>query len=62
MILHAIHAEKAFGESGIKGRIIVKSPDTHFLIRLLWNWAISGLITYPAGFVRVLETHELNKF
>jgi hypothetical protein len=28
MILHAIHAEKTFGESGIKGRIIVKSPDT----------------------------------
>jgi hypothetical protein len=28
----------------------------------LWNWAISGLITYPAGLVRVLETHELNKF
>jgi hypothetical protein len=28
MILHAIHADKTFGESGIKGRIIVKSPDT----------------------------------
>jgi hypothetical protein len=25
MILHAIHADKTFGESGIKGRIIVKS-------------------------------------
>jgi hypothetical protein len=23
MILHAIHADKTFGESGIKGRIIV---------------------------------------
>jgi hypothetical protein len=23
---------------------------------------ISGLIMYPAGLVRVLETHELNKF
>jgi hypothetical protein len=32
MILHAIHADKTFGESGIKGRIIVKSPDTDFLI------------------------------
>jgi len=31
-------------------------------VGLLWNWAISGLITYPAGLVRVLETHELNKF
>jgi hypothetical protein len=25
MILHAIHADKTFGESGIKGRIIVDS-------------------------------------
>ena len=32
MILHAIHADKTFGESGIKGRVIVKSPDTDFLI------------------------------
>jgi hypothetical protein len=32
MILHAIHAEKTFGESGIKSRIIVKSPDTDVLI------------------------------
>ena len=32
MILHAIHADKMFGESGIKGQIIVKSPDTDFLI------------------------------
>jgi hypothetical protein len=32
MILHAIHADKTFGESGIKGRIIVKSPDTDFSI------------------------------
>jgi hypothetical protein len=28
MILHAIHANKTFGESGIKDRIIVKLPDT----------------------------------
>ena len=27
-----------------------------------YETAISGLITYPAGLVRVLETHELNKF
>ena len=32
MILHAIHADKTFGESGIKGRIIVKSTDTDVLI------------------------------
>jgi hypothetical protein len=32
MILHAIHADKMFGESGIKGWIIVKSPDTDVLI------------------------------
>jgi hypothetical protein len=30
-------------------------------VGLLWNWAIAGLITYPAGLVRVLETHELKK-
>ena len=27
MILHAIHADKTFGESGIKGRIIVVNCD-----------------------------------
>jgi hypothetical protein len=32
MIIHAIHADKTLGESGIKGRIIVKSPDTDILI------------------------------
>jgi hypothetical protein len=29
MIVHAIHADKTFGESGIKGRIIVKSPERY---------------------------------
>ena len=32
MILHAIHADKTFGESGIKGRSIIKSPDKDVLI------------------------------
>jgi hypothetical protein len=32
MILHAIHTDKTFGESGIKGWIIIKSPDTDVLI------------------------------
>ena len=32
MILHAIHADKVFGVKGIKGRIIMKSPDTDVLI------------------------------
>jgi hypothetical protein len=28
MLLHAIHADKVFAEYGVKGRIIIKSPDT----------------------------------
>ena len=28
MLLHAIHADKVFAEFGVKGRIIIKSPDT----------------------------------
>jgi hypothetical protein len=32
MLLHAIHTDKAFAESGVKGRIIIKSPDTDVLI------------------------------
>ena len=32
MLLHAIHADKVFAESGVKGRIIIKSPDTDVLI------------------------------
>jgi hypothetical protein len=32
MLLHAIHADKVFAESGVKSRIIIKSPDTDVLI------------------------------
>ena len=32
MSLHAIHANKVFAESGVKGRIIIKSPDTDVLV------------------------------
>jgi hypothetical protein len=32
MLLHAIHADKVFAESGVKGRIIIKSPDTDALV------------------------------
>jgi hypothetical protein len=32
MLLHAIHADKTFGERGIKDRIIAKSPDRDLLI------------------------------
>ena len=32
MLLHAIHADKVFAESGVKGRIIIKSPDTDVLV------------------------------
>jgi hypothetical protein len=29
---NAIHADKVFAESGVKGRIIIKSPDTEVLV------------------------------
>jgi hypothetical protein len=32
MLLHAIHADKVFAESCVKGRIIIKSLDTDVLI------------------------------
>jgi hypothetical protein len=32
MLLHAIHADKVLAESGVKGRINIKSPDTDVLV------------------------------
>jgi hypothetical protein len=32
MLVHAIHADKVFAESGVKGCIIIKSPDTDVLV------------------------------
>ena len=32
MLLHAIHADKVLAESGVKGRVIIKSPDTEVLV------------------------------
>ena len=32
MLLHAIRTNKVFAESGVKGRVIIKSPDTDVLV------------------------------
>jgi hypothetical protein len=32
MLLHAIHADAHFGDMNVKGRIIIKSPDTAVLL------------------------------
>jgi hypothetical protein len=32
MLLHAIHADARFGDMNVKGRIIIKSPDTDVLL------------------------------
>jgi hypothetical protein len=32
MLLHAIHADARFGNMNVKGRIIIKSPDTDVLL------------------------------
>jgi hypothetical protein len=32
MLLHAIHADTRFGDMNVKGRIIIKSPDTDVLL------------------------------
>jgi hypothetical protein len=32
MLLHAIHADTRFGDMNVKGRIIIKSPDTAVLL------------------------------
>jgi uncharacterized membrane protein len=55
MILHAIHADKTFGESGIKGRIIVKSPDTDFLSLYASITFLQCNIHRNDGFIRVLS-------
>ena len=55
IILHAIHADKTFGERGIKGRIIVKSPNTDFLILYASITFLQCNIHRNAGFIRVLS-------
>jgi hypothetical protein len=50
MLLHAIHADKVFAESCVKGRIIIKSPDTDVLILCVHY------------FSKLQHTQELNLF
>lgn len=69
MILHAIHADKTFGESGIKGRIIVKSPDTDVLILCIHYfpsmqhtqelWFHTGSITNTKDGRRLIPVHSI---
>lgn len=69
MILHAIHADKTFGESGIKGRIIVKSPDTDVLILCIHYfpsmqhtqelWFHTGSITNTMDGRRFIPVHSI---
>jgi hypothetical protein len=69
MLLHAIHADKVFAESGVKGRIIIKSPDTdvlvlcvHYLSKLQHTqelWFQTGTVSSTKDRRRYILVHEI---
>ena len=70
MLLHAIHADKVFAESGVKGRIIIKSPDTdvlvlcvHYFSKLQHTqelWFQTGTVSSTKDRRRYIPVHEIN--
>jgi hypothetical protein len=69
MLLHAIHADKVFAESGVKGRIIIKSPDTdvlvlcvHYFSKLQHTqelWFQTGTVSSTKYRRRYIPVHEI---
>jgi hypothetical protein len=69
MLLHAIHADKVFAESGVKGRIIIKSPDTdalvlcvHYLSMLQHTqelWFQTGTVSSTKHRRRYIPVHDI---
>ena len=69
MILHAIYADKQFGSGNLKGRIIVKSPDSdvrvlcvHYFSSMKNTtelWFETGTVTSTKDARRFIPIHEL---
>ena len=69
MLLHAIHADKVFAESGVKGRIIIKSPDTDVLVLCVHYfskvqntqelWFQTGIVSSTKDRRRYIPVHEI---
>ena len=71
IILHALYSEKLYQENNIQDRIVVKSPNTDVLVRLIHYfhkmkntselWFQTGLITSTKDCRRYIPVHELCK-
>jgi hypothetical protein len=69
MLLHAIHADKVFAEFGVKGRIIIKSPDTDVLVLCVHyfsklqhtqeSWFQTGTVSSTKDRRRYIPVHEI---
>jgi hypothetical protein len=71
IILHALYSDKLYQENNIQGLIVVKSPNTDVLVRLIHFfpkmkntselWFQTGLITSTKDCRRYIPVHELCK-
>jgi hypothetical protein len=69
MLLHAIHANTRFGDMNVKGRIIIKSPDTDVLFLCIHFfpsmrntkelWFKTGTVTRTKDGRRYLPVHDI---
>jgi hypothetical protein len=69
MLLHTIHADKVFAESGVKGRIIIESPDSdvlvlcvHYFSKLQHTqelWFQTGTVSSSKDRWRYIPVHEI---
>jgi hypothetical protein len=68
MLLHAIHADTRFSDMNVKGRIIIKSPDTAVLLLCILFfpsmrntkelWFKTGTVTRTKDGRRYLPVHD----
>ena len=71
IVLHALNADKLYRENKVKGRIVVKSPDTDVLVLLIHYfpqmtsmcevWFQTGMVTSIKDCRRYILVHELCK-
>ncbi len=69
MLLHAIFADKSFGSSGQKGRIVIRSRDTDVLVLAIHYfpqlthtaelWVQTGTVTSNVDLRRFVPVHEI---
>ena len=69
LLLHAIHADTRFGDMNVKGRILIKSPDTDVLLLCIHFfpsmrntkelWFKTGTVTITKDGRRYLPVHDI---